>query len=175
MEKGMIHVYCGEGKGKTTASIGLALRAAGCGMQVIFAQFMKGNDSGEIAAMEQIEKIRVMRNAKNYGFYSRMSEKDKQDITAEHNEMLGQILELMKSGRCELVVLDELTYPYAYGLVDKDMVAELINGKPEGVELVITGRNPDELFVNAADYITEMKCVRHPFEKGVGARRGVEF
>ena len=175
MEQGLIHVYCGEGKGKTTAATGLALRAAGCGLKVIFAQFMKGNDSGEVSVMERIEGIRIMRSTKNYGFFHRMNETDKQEIQKQHNEMLQEIIEQVKLGACDLLVMDELTYPYAYGLIDKEKVAELLHEKPAGMELVITGRNPDEFFTEAADYITEMKCIRHPYEKGIAARRGIEY
>lgn len=144
-------------------------------MQVIFAQFMKGNESGEITMLEQIERIHVMRNAQNYGFYHRMSESDKQAIIVEHNVMLEKLIEMVKTKACDLLILDEVTYPYAYGLADKELIEKLIKEKPEDLELVITGRNPDDLFVDAADYVTEMKCIRHPFEQGVAARQGIEY
>lgn len=174
MGKGLMHVYCGDGKGKTTAAIGLAVRAAGCGKRVVFAQFMKGNDSGEIEAMKKNSNIEIIRNNRNYGFFHRMSEADKQEITLEHNRILDKVMERIGGG-CDMLVMDELTYPYAYGLIDKERVKMLIYDKPEEMELVITGRDPGELFMETADYITEMKCVRHPFWKGIEARRGVEY
>ena len=175
MTKGLIHVYCGDGKGKTTAAAGLAVRAAGCGKNVIFAQFMKGNESGEIAAMKQIEGIEIIRNSENYGFYRQMSEEDKKEITIEHNDMLNRIMESIDRKECDMLIMDELTYPYAYHLIDMEKVERLVKNKPEKMELIITGRNPDKLFLDHADYVTEMKCIRHPYEKGIAARRGVEF
>lgn len=175
MQKGLIHVYCGDGKGKTTAAAGLALRAAGCGKAVIFAQFMKGNDSGELAAMKQIEGIRIIRNTEHYGFYNQMSEQDKINITREHNEILNQMTQSILHGECDVLIMDEITYPLRLGLIDQGRVEELILNKPEALELVLTGREPEAFFLEHADYITEMKCIRHPYEKGIGARRGIEY
>lgn len=175
MQTGLIQVYCGEGKGKTTAAAGLALRAAGCGKDVIFAQFMKGNDSGETAAMKRIEGITVLRNSENYGFYHQMSEEDKKEITREHNAILDRITQSIKKRECDILILDEITYPYRLNLIDKEALEDLIMKKPEHLELVLTGREPDDFFLKHADYITEMKCIRHPFEKGIPARRGIEY
>lgn len=175
MNKGLIHVYCGDGKGKTTAAAGLALRAAGCGKKVLFVQFMKGNESGEIAAMKQIEDIRVIRNTKRYPFYNQMSEEDKVQITKEHNDILNQVLESIKSKECDILILDEITYPYHFNLIDKEVIEEIIKSKDHLFELVLTGRDPNKLFIEHADYITEMKCIRHPYEKGIAARKGIEY
>ena len=175
MRQGLIHVYYGDGKGKTTAAAGLALRAAGCGEQVIFAQFMKGNESGELSAMERIKEIELLRNSKNYGFYKNMNDEDKCEITWEHNEILKEIMRKIKAGGYGMVILDEITYPYKLNLIEKCEVERLIKEKPSSLELVLTGREPDELFLEYADYITQMKCIRHPYEKGIPARRGVEF
>ncbi|TCL55468.1 cob(I)alamin adenosyltransferase [Kineothrix alysoides] len=175
MKQGLIHVYCGDGKGKTTAAAGLALRAAGCGERVIFAQFMKGNESGELSAMERIQEIELLRNSRNYGFYKNMSDADKKEITREHNEILKEVMRKIESGGYGMVILDEITYPYELDLIDKSEVERLIKEKPPSLELVLTGREPDELFLEYADYITRMKCIRHPYEKGIPARRGVEF
>lgn len=175
MEKGLMHLYCGDGKGKTTAAAGLAVRAAGCGLRVIFAQFMKGSGSGEITAMKEIPGITVMRNGKNYGFYHQMSGQDKDEIAAEQDAMLADIIKSINRKECDMLILDEITYAYDYGLVCRETVERLVKNRPEGLELVITGRNPARLFSDAADYITEMKCLRHPYEKGIAARKGVEY
>lgn len=172
---GLIHVYCGDGKGKTTAAAGLALRAAGCGRDVIFARFMKGNASGEIAAMKRMTGIRVLEAGENYGFYAQMSETDKSGITAEHNGILDRAEESIKHGECDMLIMDEITWAYHYRLIDRERVRRLIEEKPKALELVLTGREPEELFYAHADYITEMKCLRHPYEKGIAARRGVEY
>lgn len=175
MEKGLVHVYCGDGKGKTTAAAGLAVRAAGSGKNVIFAQFMKGNDSGELTAMKQLPGIEIIRNSKNYGFYHQMSSQDKEAITEEHNRMLAGITERINRGKCDMLILDEFTYPYCYGLIDRIRVKQLVKNRPAAVEVVITGREPAEIFLELADYITEMKCIRHPYDKGIPARRGIEY
>lgn len=175
MKTGLIHVYCGNGKGKTTAAAGLALRAAGCGKKVLFVQFMKGNESGEIAAMKHIEDIRVLRNTEEYPFYNQMSEEDKVQITKEHNDMLNQVMESIKHKECDILILDEITYPYHLNLIDKEMIEAIIKSKDPFLELVLTGRDPDKLFLEYADYITEMKCIRHPYEKGITARKGIEY
>ena len=175
MTKGLIHLYCGDGKGKTTAAAGLAVRAAGYGKKVIFAQFMKGNDSGELLLMQRIPEIEIIRGSKNYGFYSRMSEQDKEEITQQHNEILQKIAGRIKEGECDMLILDEYTYPYRYELMDRTAAEQLIIEKPEEMELVITGREPAPIFQAAADYITEMKCIRHPYEKGIKARQGIEY
>lgn len=174
-EIGLIHLYYGDGKGKTTAAAGLALRAAGRGKKVIFAQFMKGNESGEVTAMQTIPEIEVRRNAKNYGFFNKMSLNDKEEITIEHNEMLRQIIKTIDKEQCDMLILDEFTYPYNFGLIDKALAEQIVKEKPEWLEIVMTGRNPADFFMEAADYITEMKCIRHPYEKGIPAREGIEY
>lgn len=170
----MIHLYTGDGKGKTTAALGLALRAAGGGMPVIFAQFMKGSqDTGELHSLAGLENIRVMRCTHDFGFYACMSEEDKQRITKMHDQILDSILEEIDQGRCFLVVLDEITYPVKWKLLDMDKLQRILSCRE--IELVCTGRDAADFLWNAADYITKMCCVRHPFEKGIAARKGVEY
>lgn len=175
MEQGMIHVYQGDGKGKTTASVGLAVRAAGNKKRVIFAQFLKGNPTGEIEVLKQLSNVAVIRNEKDMGFVSRMSKEEKEEVARLHNQTLEKIQKLLSEEKVDLLVLDELTYPYAWNLIDKKKVEELILQKPETLELVITGRNPDRFFLEHADYITNMQCERHPYQKGIRAREGVEY
>lgn len=169
----MIHLYTGEGKGKTTAAIGLAVRAAGSGMPVMFAQFMKGNDTGELHSLRKLENVQIVRSDRNFGFYSSMSDADKQALTGIHNQILDRLLAAARSGECRMLVLDEITYPVRWGLLDLDKLKALL--ACEEVELVCTGRDAAQFLQDAADYITEMRCLRHPFEKGVTARRGVEY
>ena len=139
------------------------------------SQFMKGNESGEITAMRQIENIKVLRNTKKFPFYNQMSEEDKVQITKEHNNILNQVMEGIEQKECDILILDEITYPYRLNLIDKKMIEEIIVSKNPLLELVLTGRDPDKLFIEYADYITEMKCIRHPYEKGIAARKGIEF
>ena len=170
----MIHLYTGNGKGKTTAATGLAVRAAGCGRRVMFTQFMKGNESGELEILKMLENVTICRSTKNFGFYSTLSEEEKKELTSEHNRILDAILEMLKEEKCDLVVMDEITYPVNWELLDQEKLKQVLSyGKQ--VELVLTGRNPQEFIVNEADYLTEMKAIRHPFEQGVPARKGVEY
>lgn len=175
----MIHLYTGEGKGKTSAAIGLCIRAAGWNRKVCFAQFMKGNDTGEIHVLEKLPAVTVLRSGKNFGFYHSMTESDKAALTAIHNDILDRLLEMTRSGNCDMIILDEVTYPVKWQLLDMDRLRRLLAmGKgetPGTVELVLTGRDAASVLWNGADYITEMECVRHPFEEGVTARKGIEF
>lgn len=168
----MIHLYTGEGKGKTTAAIGLAVRAAGSGMRAFFTQFMKGNDSGELVSLQQIPEIEIDRSRKNFGFYHAMSESDKAELRAEHNRILDHILEKTASGECGLVVLDEITYPLNWGLLDRERLERVLDAR---AEIVLTGRDPQQFLIDRADYLTRMEAVRHPYEKGVKARKGIEY
>ncbi|MCM1046045.1 MAG: cob(I)yrinic acid a,c-diamide adenosyltransferase [Candidatus Gastranaerophilales bacterium] len=174
----MIHLYTGEGKGKTTAAIGLCIRAAGRGQSVCFSQFMKGNDTGELYVLEGLPNVEILRSRKNYGFYASMSEADKRELAKVHNDILDSLLEKAGSGACRMVILDELTYPVKWGLLDLEKLERLLKlGKEDvgKVEIVMTGRDAGDLLIDAADYITRMECVRHPYEKGIAAREGIEF
>lgn len=175
MEQGLIHVYHGDGKGKTTAAIGLSVRAAGAGKQVIFAQFFKGGFTSELNSFEKIPNITVLRNKEDFGFFKNMTPEQKEKIKSMHTEIIKEVLKRIEECDIGMVVLDEITYPYMYGAIDRTMVEKLILNKPESLELVLTGRNPDSLFLEKADYITEMKKIKHPFDHNISAREGIEY
>ena len=170
----MIHLYTGDGKGKTTAAIGLAVRAAGRGKRVCFSQFMKGNDTGELHALALLPQVELFRSEKNFGFYRSMSEFDKAALTGIHNDILYRLLSRMQTQSCDLMVLDEITYPVNWGLLDVSLLKQLLSC-PGQTEIVLTGREPADFLIECADYLTEMRKIRHPYEKGVAAREGVEF
>lgn len=172
---GLIHVYCGDGKGKTTCALGLALRAAGAGMKVVIVQFLKGSETSELKSIAKIPNITLLRNTEDFGFTNTMTDKQLKAVKAMHNQNLIKVLDLVKNRECDLLVLDEITYVYKMNLADKSMISSLIKNKPDGLELVVTGRDPDKIFTDNADYITEMVSGRHPFEKGINARKGIEF
>lgn len=174
-EMGLHHLYYGDGKGKTTAAAGLAIRAAGNGKKVIFAQFMKGGESGELGILRELPGVRVIRCTRQFPFYKDMSDQDKAEITSCHNEILEQIRDIAGAGGCDVVILDEITYPYAWNLIDRRSVKEMLSGGVPGPEIICTGRNPDALFFDTADYITNMACEKHPYESGAAARAGIEF
>ena len=168
---GYLHIYCGNGKGKTTASLGLAMRAAGAGMKVCFVQFMKGGETAELDTLKLIPNISVHRCDKEYGFLWNMSDNEKAEITDTHNELLTTAF---NSG-ADLVVLDEFNFAYSSGLMDKVLAEKLILDNKASCEIVLTGRDPAEIFIQEADYVSEICCVKHPYEKGVTARKGIEY
>ncbi|WP_242839094.1 cob(I)yrinic acid a,c-diamide adenosyltransferase [Butyrivibrio sp. MC2021] len=172
---GLIHLYTGEGKGKTTAAIGLSVRAAGAGKRVVFAQFMKGRDTSELNILRQIPGIKVVRSDKELGWFKKGDPDSIAAFTEVHNALLDEIESYVYGGDCDLLVLDEVTYPVNYGIIDTDRIERLLNSKPAYMELVLTGRNAPELFTEKADYITEMRKEKHPYDQGIQARRGIEY
>ncbi len=168
---GYLHIYCGDGKGKTTTSLGLAMRAAGAGMKVCFVQFMKGGETAELDTLKLIPNISVHRCNKEYGFLWNMSDSEKAEITDTHNELLATAF---NSG-ADLVVLDEFNFAYSSGLMDKVLAEKLILDNKASCEIVLTGRDLAEIFIQEADYVSEICCVKHPYEKGVTARKGIEY
>ncbi len=175
MALGLLHVYTGEGKGKTTAALGLGIRAAGTGRRVVFAQFMKGGATGELNSLRCIPGISILRNDDDFPFYSQMSEDEKRRQRACHDSMIIKLMDAVQERNVDMVILDEITYPCQWQLVDEERLRELLEAARDKVEIVCTGRNAPEWLLNKADYITEMKEVKHPFSRGIRARRGVEY
>lgn len=173
--KGMIHIYTGEGKGKTTAAMGLALRAAGHGKRVLIIQFLKGRDSGEIAALAPFPAIAIRRNSKDYGFFRFLSGEEQQALTAEHDAALHYACEQACAGKCDLLILDEALAAYNLGALDRARLDELLLHKPSDLELVLTGRDAPPHMLPLADYVTELRNVKHPYDRGIGAREGIEY
>lgn len=172
----MIHLYTGDGKGKTTAAIGLAVRAAGSGMRVIFSQFMKGNDSGELHVLDRIANVRILRSPKQFGFYKTLTEAEKAELAAIHDELLDQLIGAVQRQECDMVILDEITYPVNWALLSLQKLEQLLAfATAADVELVLTGRGAAAFLTDRADYVTEMRAVRHPYEKGIAARKGIEY
>ena len=170
----MIHVYYGDGKGKTTSAMGLAMRALGRRWPVAICQFLKDGTSGEVGMLER-EGARVFHVTPPAKFTSAA---EREAARREHDANLREVIDLMQDGRARLAVLDELCAALRADLASPELVREalaLAAGAEEGPELVVTGRNPPEFVLDAADYITEMRCVRHPFEHGIVAREGVEY
>jgi len=175
MSGGLRHLYTGDGKGKTTAALGLALRAAGCGLRVVLVQFLKGRDTGELHALDQLPNVSILRLHRDFGFVHTASEQDKQAMMQLHNEMLAEARRLVLEGLCDLLILDEICAAYQHGVLDMAMADELVLRKPQAMELVLTGRNAPVSWVDAADYVTEMVMRKHPYTRGIAARRGIEF
>jgi len=173
--KGLIHVYTGEGKGKSTAALGLALRASGRGKRVLLVQFFKGSDTGELHTAELLPNITVLRLEQRHGFFKYMNEAQKAEVYEEHTVLLSKACGLAREGACELLILDEAISAYQHNALDKAKLEAFVQNKPDALELVLTGRNAPEIFIDMADYVTEMNKVKHPYEKGISAREGIEF
>lgn len=179
MDKGLIHLYHGDGKGKTTAAIGLAMRVAGYGKRVLFVQFLKDDQSGEVAVLKEMPRVWYFSDCDMpKEFYHNMNEEQKQALCISQRKLfenMRQSLSLIPLEEVGLLVLDELTYVYAWGILDKEDVLSFLKNKPETLEVVITGRNPERELLDLADYVTEMKMEKHPFSKGTSARKGIEY
>ncbi|WP_026840544.1 cob(I)yrinic acid a,c-diamide adenosyltransferase [Citrifermentans bremense] len=173
LEQGLIQVYTGNGKGKTTASLGLALRATGRELKVCMIQFMKGGGPyGEQMAAERLAPFLTIIQTGRPGWVRKGNphEEDKQ-LAAEALELAAKTVQ---SGEYDLVILDEINGAVSMGLVPVDGVLDLMRGKPHHVELVLTGRNAHERVIEAADLVTEMREVKHYYKAGVPARVGIE-
>ena len=172
LEHGRVHVYTGNGKGKTTAALGLTLRALGNGMKVFFAQFLKSGRTGEIAALECFEGQAVIRQYGS-GQFVRGSPSHEDHRLADEGFL--EVQSAVNSGRYELVVLDEANMAVRYGLLDINELLKLIDERPRHVEMVLTGRQAAARLIEKADLVTEMLEVKHYFQEGVHARKGIDL
>jgi cob(I)alamin adenosyltransferase len=171
LKRGYVQVYTGDGKGKTTAALGLALRAAGAGLRVFIAQFAKAMPYSELKALERFDDLITV---KQYGRRCFIHEKPEQaDVNAARNGY-RESREALGSGEYDLVILDEANIAVHFNLFSEEELLDLIDAKPENVELVITGRKAPKSLVERADLVTEMKEIKHYYEKGVEARKGIE-
>lgn len=215
----MIEIYCGDGKGKTTAAVGLALRAAGNGIPVLFIQFMKDGSSGEIKMLASLSGVTVCYPRPFYGFTSVMNEQQKEEMRVQYQGFLGmaaQVIGKQKNAQEEnahlrkavqaqeavrtqeyvqtqvdisqmqkdlpedrkislVVVLDEVIHACNKNLLKEEALLKLLEECPDNTELILTGRNPSKRLLEKADYISEIEKRRHPFDKGIPARKGIEL
>ena len=165
----MLHIYTGEGKGKTTAAMGLALRAIGHGRKVVILQLLKSGTSGELMPLTKLGAT-VISGKSGCKFVSAMTPEEKQETRKMHDEHLRSVIGMT----FDLLVLDEACAALKYDLVDPELIRQAISQKSER-EIVLTGRDPAQFLLDAADYITDMVCVRHPYERGISAREGIEY
>lgn len=175
MKQGLIHIYCGDGKGKTSAATGLAVRAAGCGKRVLFTRFLKNENSGELKILDAVPEIRVVHLDRSYGFFSTLSDREKEDVRQMYGQLWQDIKKLVSGSGFDVLVMDEVMAAYRYGLIPREEVLEFLKGKPENLEIVLTGRDPDENLVELADYVSEIRKIKHPFDRGIRAREGIEY
>jgi len=173
LEKGLVQVYTGDGKGKTSAAFGLALRAIGRGLKVYIIQFIKGGfDYGELYIVDRLPNLTL--KAFGRGKFVIQQPPSKEDVKlAEEAFRLAE--KTVKSGEYDLVILDEINVALNLKLISLEKVLELIKSKPKHVELVLTGRYAPKEIIDVADLVTEMREVKHPFKRGCQAREGIEF
>lgn len=168
----MIHVYYGDGKGKTTAAVGLAARAAGAGLKVLFCQFLKGLPTGELNSLHRLE-IQVIRSPVPLKFTNQMNDAEKEACRKNQLECLARVQ--AQRGEFDLVVLDEALDLAACGFWRQDELLAFVKEFPAEKELVLTGRDPDARLLKKADYVTRFQKEKHPYDQGSLARKGIEF
>lgn len=183
--KGYVHIYCGDGKGKTTAAVGLGIRALGNGVPVIFAQFMKDSFSGEVAVLCKLSDMTVLHVEKHFGFYESMTTEQKQKAKELYTNLLIQAIELgrskseLREDRKEeigaLLILDEVATASNCHLIKRGILLDFLKAKPDNLEVVLTGRSPGAELTESADYISMIRKIRHPFDTGVTCRKGIEM
>lgn len=172
---GLIHIYEGDGKGKTSAGVGLSVRCAGSGQKVLYTQFLKDDKSNELKVLEQIEGIHVVHCEKNFGFTFNMTPETKEKAKEFYTEHFRRVSKMAVEEGVKLLVLDELIATYNLNMVDQKEVLEFLKNKPEELEVVMTGRDPAGELVELADYVSRIVKVKHPFDQGVPARVGIEM
>lgn len=169
----LIHIYCGDGKGKTTAAIGLAVRSAGCGKKVLFVQFFKNGVSSEINLLQKSNNIIVLFEPKYFGRVINMTDSEKLESRAAYMKLFAASVQQAEEDGADVIILDEIISAYNHGFVEsEDLLSFLDRTK---MEVVMTGRDPAKELCERANYITEMKKIKHPFDRGVMARKGIEF
>jgi len=176
MRKGLVQVYTGDGKGKTTAAIGEALRARGRGHRVLLVQFLKGKKgSGEISILEELG-VKVICKGKELGLsLNRIVEDERRTIREEWGNFLDKINEEVLAEGYDLLILDEINVACHYGLIDENKLLRFIKEKPDGLEMVLTGRYASPRLMKIAHLVSEIKKIKHPYNEGIKAREGIEF
>jgi len=172
LEKGFVHVYTGCGKGKTTAALGLGLRATGAGLKVHMIQFMKGRRYSEIDAIKNLSNFTISQYGRDEFVNKEKPEKIDIDLAQKG---LVYAKEVIKNGKYDMVILDEINVAIDYKLVALNDVINLIKEKPEKLELVLTGRYAHPEIIKISDLVTEMLEIKHPYQKGVSCRKGIDF
>ena len=173
MRAGLLHIYHGGGKGKTTAAAGLCLRAAGHGLRVGFAQFLKDGSSGECAALKVLPGVTVFDALPHVPFTFSMTPEDREEARDFYASLL-RACESAASG-LDLLVLDEVLDAVNTGILPEESLLAFVKNRPDSLELVLPGRDPSPELLELADYITEMRVVRHPYQRGQAARPGIEW
>lgn len=172
---GLVHIYCGDGKGKTTASVGAAVRAAGSGKKVVIKRFLKNDQSGEVEVLKKIPEITLLPCTRQFGFSWKMSPQEREEAKTYYNEELEKAWKMALDQDSDMLILDEAVGACSLGFINEERLLALISSKPEKLEVILTGRNPSKALLASADYVTEMVMRAHPYTRGIPARKGIEY
>jgi cob(I)alamin adenosyltransferase len=172
--EGRVQIYCGDGKGKTSAAVGAAVRAAGAGFGVCFVQFNKDGTSSELKILRDLPRMEVISGKPSTRFTWEMNEAELAETRAINNRYFMQGM-AAATATAQMVIFDELCSAFDLALIDRAMVLRALRQRPADVEFILTGRNPAPELLELADYISEIAAVRHPFQKRIGARLGIEY
>ncbi len=176
MENGLVQVYYGKGKGKTTAAIGLGIRALGNDYKVIMIQLLKNDATGECKIIKALEPdFKIFHFEKKRGFTWQLNEEEKQELRSETKNALKFAMKVMDTGQCDVLILDEILNSLELGFVSEEDVCAIIDNKSEDVELVLTGRSLPDSIAQRANYISCIENVKHPMDAGTDARKGIEY
>jgi cob(I)alamin adenosyltransferase len=177
MKNSLIHLCVGDGKGKTTSAYGLLLRALGSDYRTAVFSFLKSDDSGEITALYKLaeiyENLEINISNKKHGFFYSLCESEKKEVENEINILFSRFEKMIKEECSDLIVLDEVVDAINLNLIDEERLISLLSEKK--CEIIMTGRNPSEKLIEISDYVSEIKKIKHPYDKGICARKGIEF
>jgi len=176
MEKGYIQIYTGNGKGKTTAALGQAFRAAGSGLNIVMVQFLKGRETGELESAKRLsENLRIIRIGETKKFFNEMSIEEIEQLKEKIAEEIKKVIEILEKKQTDILILDEIFGAITNQLISRDVLHSMLDKKPEEMEIILTGRAAELEFIERADIVTEMKEIKHYYQKGVKIRKGIEW
>ena len=172
-QKGCVHIYCGDGKGKTSAGMGLCIRAAGRGKRVLIYQFLKDNSTGEIRSLAQLPNITRLNGPDSVKFSFQMTPEEREETVQCYHALLQDIF--ARSADYDLLFLDESVYAISSGLIAEEELVACLANRPPHLEVILTGQHPSDTLMDCADYVSHICKVKHPFDHGQPSREGIEF
>ena len=173
-ETGYIHIYCGNGKGKTTTGMGLCTRAAGFGYRVLIYQFMKNNTTSERNILSKVPNITFVDGLEQEKLSFQMTPEEKSFRKAYYEEQFRFVTKKALEENFDVLFCDELIYTIRAGLFDENILIEYLKTKPKNLEIILTGQDPSNALIELADYVSEIRKIKHPFDQGLPARKGIE-
>ena len=176
MTRGMVQVYTGNGKGKTTAAIGQGIRCVGRGLKVYMIQFLKSGETGELKICNQLgDCFQIFRFEKPRGFFWKLKEEEKKALKEEIEKAFAFAEQIVNKKQCDVLILDEIMGAMSNQMIKIEKVCALIKSKPAHMELILTGRNVPQEILELADYVSDIQAIKHPIDSGVAARKGIEY